>query len=107
MTSTSTTDAAPTVFSRRDYSNCFTTRTSATVLLVSCCGTCNYCAAKQHGALFRELFLQKLPSSVRLVVAASEQKDLPAVAELADRLMAITTPTSLATVRAQHAQDEL
>lgn len=59
------------------------------------------------GALFRELFLQKLPSNVPLVVAASEQKDLPAVAELADRLMAITAPTSLASVRAQHAQDEL
>ncbi|KAH7953740.1 hypothetical protein HPB49_011814 [Dermacentor silvarum] len=52
------------------------------------------------GALFREFFLQKLPLSVCLVIALSEQKDLPAVAELADRLMAITTPTSLAAVRA-------
>lgn len=59
------------------------------------------------GPLFRELFLQKLPSSVRLVVEASEQKDLAAVAELADRLMAVTTPTSLAAVREQQAQDEL
>lgn len=59
------------------------------------------------GALFRELFLQKLPSSVRLVVEASEKKDLPAVAELADRLVAITTPTSLAAVQEQRAQDEL
>ncbi|KAL3246129.1 hypothetical protein MRX96_057867 [Rhipicephalus microplus] len=34
--------------------------------------------------LFRELFLQKRPSSVRLVAEASEQKYLPAFAELAD-----------------------
>ncbi|KAL3184081.1 hypothetical protein MRX96_006189 [Rhipicephalus microplus] len=96
MTSTCTMDATPTVSS----------------VDVSCCGTCNYCAAKQttnsvDGALFRELFLQKLPSSVRMVIEASEQNDLPAVAELADRLVVITTPTSLAAVQEQRAQYEL
>ncbi|KAH7936761.1 hypothetical protein HPB49_003904 [Dermacentor silvarum] len=58
-------------------------------------------------AIFREVLLEKLPSSVRLVVAASEQNGLPAVAELADRLTAITTRTSLAAVRAEQAQDEV
>lgn len=59
------------------------------------------------GSLLRELFLQKLPSNVRMVVAASEQKDLPALAELADRLVAITPPTPLAAVQAQQSRDEL
>ncbi|KAH6945901.1 hypothetical protein HPB50_010555 [Hyalomma asiaticum] len=88
---------------RSDYSNCFATQTSATVLPVSCCGACIYCRRNNtvHGALFRELFLQKLPSNVRWVVAASEQKVLPLVAELADQLMAIATPTSVAAMRAQ------
>lgn len=61
----------------------------------------------EDGALLRELFLQKLPSSVRIVVAASEQKDLTAMAELADRLVAIIPTAPVAAVQAQLPRNEL
>ncbi|KAH9371127.1 hypothetical protein HPB48_004484 [Haemaphysalis longicornis] len=53
------------------------------------------------GALLRERFLQKLPSGVRMVVVASEHKDLAAAAELSDQLVAITPPTPVDAMQAQ------
>ncbi|KAL3225163.1 hypothetical protein MRX96_049335 [Rhipicephalus microplus] len=52
-------------------------------------------------------FLQKLPSGVRMVIAASEHKDLTAAAELADKLVAMTPPTPMAAVQAQQPLNEL
>lgn len=59
------------------------------------------------GVLLRELFLQKLPSGVRMVIAASEHKDLTAAAELADKLVAMTPPTPMAAVQARQPLNEL
>lgn len=50
------------------------------------------------GALLREFFWQRLPSSVHMVLAASEKK---AVAELANHLVAITPPPLVAVVQEQ------
>ncbi|KAH9382922.1 hypothetical protein HPB48_023552 [Haemaphysalis longicornis] len=60
-----------------------------------------------EGALLRERFLEKLPSGVRMVVAASVHKDLTAAAKLADQLVAITPPTAGAAVQAQMSRNEL
>lgn len=50
-------------------------------------------------ALFRELFLQRLPSNVRMVVASSTDSDVQQLAELADRIMdASTSNSSITTV---------
>ncbi|KAL3181862.1 hypothetical protein MRX96_008164 [Rhipicephalus microplus] len=59
------------------------------------------------GVLLRELYLQKLPSGVRMVIAASEHKDLTAAVELADKLVAMTPPTPMAAVQAQQPLNEL
>ena len=49
--------------------------------------------------LFRELFLQRLPSNVRMVVASSTDSDVQQLAELADRIMdAFTSNSSITTV---------
>ncbi|KAH6927907.1 hypothetical protein HPB50_009840 [Hyalomma asiaticum] len=42
--------------------------------------------------LVRELFVQRLPVTVRIGVTASGEMDIFKIAELADRLMAVTTP---------------
>ncbi|KAL3235208.1 hypothetical protein MRX96_022520 [Rhipicephalus microplus] len=44
---------------------------------------------------------------VRMVIAASEHKDLTAAAELADKLVAMTPPTPMAAVQAQQPLNEL
>ncbi|XP_077513916.1 uncharacterized protein LOC144124866 [Amblyomma americanum] len=45
------------------------------------------------GRLVRELFLQRLPTSVRIGLTASGDTDLAKMAELADKLMAVAVPT--------------
>ncbi|KAH6948629.1 hypothetical protein HPB50_025408 [Hyalomma asiaticum] len=52
------------------------------------------------GHLVRELFLQTVPATVRIRVTASGKMDIFKIAELADRLMAVTTP-AVATVLAE------
>ncbi|KAH9383977.1 hypothetical protein HPB48_025954 [Haemaphysalis longicornis] len=49
----------------------------------------------QHRVLLREVFLQKLPSEVCMVV------DLSVAAESAHQLVAITSPTPMVAVQAQ------
>ncbi|KFD50073.1 hypothetical protein M513_09033 [Trichuris suis] len=49
-------------------------------------------------ALFRELFLQRLPSSVRMILASStETMSVQTLAEIADRILE-ATPTTVSTV---------
>ncbi|KAL3200595.1 hypothetical protein MRX96_043268 [Rhipicephalus microplus] len=43
----------------------------------------------------------------RIVIGASEHKDLTAAAELADKLVAVTPPTPMAAVQAQQPLNEL
>ncbi|XP_037579866.1 uncharacterized protein LOC119462607 [Dermacentor silvarum] len=47
--------------------------------------------------LLREIFLQKIPPNVRMVMTASNENDLSKLAELADKLVAVA-PTSVAAV---------
>ena len=41
----------------------------------------------------RELFLQRLPANVRMVLASTDTKELPDLAQLADKIMEVATPT--------------
>ncbi|XP_070395576.1 uncharacterized protein [Dermacentor albipictus] len=50
-------------------------------------------ATASDGRLVRELFLQRLPASVRIGLTASGETDLAKMAELADKLMAVAVPT--------------
>nr|XP_054920602.1 uncharacterized protein LOC129381617 [Dermacentor andersoni] len=50
-------------------------------------------ATASDGRLVRELFLQGLPTSVRIGLTASGETDLAKMAELADKLMAVAVPT--------------
>ncbi|XP_075526581.1 uncharacterized protein LOC142558317 [Dermacentor variabilis] len=50
-------------------------------------------ATASDGRLVRELFLQRLPTSVRIGLTASGDTDLAKMAELADKLMAVAVPT--------------
>lgn len=42
--------------------------------------------------IFRELFLQRLPSNVRMILSASEIASTEALARMADRIMEVNTP---------------
>ncbi|KAH6921092.1 hypothetical protein HPB50_027920 [Hyalomma asiaticum] len=57
-------------------------------------------AASLDSHLVRELFLQRLPVTVRIGVTGSGETYISKIAELADRLMAVTTP-AVATVLAE------
>lgn len=54
-------------------------------------------AASVDAAILRELFLQRLPASVRVGLAAAHRLPLVELAELADRIMEVTGPTIGAT----------
>ncbi|KAH9377940.1 hypothetical protein HPB48_006128 [Haemaphysalis longicornis] len=54
-----------------------------------------------NGALLKELFLQRLPQSTRIVLAAAEDLSLDRAAELADRVHDATSPSSPASLRQQ------
>lgn len=62
-------------------------------------------AAGLDSLLLREIFLQRLPSNVRMVLTSTGEKDLSKLAERADALMAVATP-SVATVQAEPAQPD-
>lgn len=47
--------------------------------------------------LLREIFLQKIPPNVRMVLTASNEDDLAKLAELADKIIAVA-PTSVAAI---------
>nr|XP_050040351.1 uncharacterized protein LOC126537200 [Dermacentor andersoni] len=55
--------------------------------------------------LLREIFLQKIPPNVRMVMTASNENDLSKLAELADKLMAVA-PTSVAAVTSEPSPHE-
>ena len=56
----------------------------------------------EHGCtdntFLRELFLQRLPPNVRMVLASTDTKELPALANLADKIMEVATPATVSTV---------
>ena len=55
-------------------------------------------ATTTDGSIIKELFMQRLPTNVRMVLAASSDKDsLEELATLADRVMEVALP-SIATV---------
>lgn len=58
------------------------------------------CTASLDSRLVQELFLQRLPATVRIGVTASGETDVSKIAEMADRLMAVATP-AVATVLAE------
>ncbi|XP_037501210.1 uncharacterized protein LOC119375087 [Rhipicephalus sanguineus] len=62
------------------------------------------CTAGLDSRLVQELFLQRLPATVRIGVTASGETDVSKIAEMADRLMAVATPMAtpaVATVLAE------
>lgn len=53
-----------------------------------------WCGGDANDALLQELFLQRLPSNVRIVLAPSGTDiTLDNLAEMADRIMEVSTPT--------------
>ncbi|XP_037518005.1 uncharacterized protein LOC119394770 [Rhipicephalus sanguineus] len=58
------------------------------------------CTAGLDSRLVQELFLQRLPATVRIGVTASVETNVSKIAEMADRLMTVTTP-AVATVLAE------
>ncbi len=63
-------------------------------------------ASSTDTAFLRELFLQRLPANVRMVVASMDAKDLPDLAQLADKIMDVYPPT-ISTVTASPEVAEL
>lgn len=67
--------------------------------------------ARQDGQLplLRELFLQRLPQSVRVVLAGSDEASLDRLAQLADRITEYSTPsfTPIAATRMHEEPDRL
>ncbi|KAH8039388.1 hypothetical protein HPB51_006408 [Rhipicephalus microplus] len=67
--------------------------------------------ARQDGQLplLRELFLQRLPQSVRVVLAGSNETSLDRLAQLADRITEYSTPTfvPIAAARTHEQPDRL
>ena len=49
-------------------------------------------ASSTDASFLRELFLQRLPPNVRMVLASSETTDLVKIAQLADKVVEVTTP---------------
>ncbi|KAG0445199.1 hypothetical protein HPB47_018655, partial [Ixodes persulcatus] len=59
-------------------------------------------------SLLRELFLQRLPKNVRMVIASAGDIDLVRIAELADSIMEISTASpQVSTVHAQSIPEEV
>lgn len=46
-----------------------------------------------EASIFRELFLQRLPNNVRMILSASEITSTEALARMADRIIEVNTPT--------------
>ncbi|XP_077559151.1 uncharacterized protein LOC144174362 [Haemaphysalis longicornis] len=51
-------------------------------------------AQAMDGALLRELFLQRLPANVQMVLATASSMDLPSLASLADKVMEVASTAS-------------
>ena len=49
-------------------------------------------ASSTDASFLRELFLQRLPPNVRMVLASSETTDLVKIAQLADKVVEVATP---------------
>ena len=59
-------------------------------------------------AFLKELFLQRLPSSVRMVLASADPTtDLAKLAEMADKIIEVATPPTVAAVTATPASEDL
>lgn len=57
-------------------------------------------------SFLRELFLQRLPANVRMVLASTETKDLQDLAQLADKVMEVAAPT-VSSVRTTNSSPEI
>ena len=63
-------------------------------------------AGTMDNSVLRELFLQRLPANVRMVLASTpDQASLENLAQLADKIVEVATP-SVSTVSASHLSDE-
>lgn len=59
-------------------------------------------------SLLRELFLQRLPSNVRMVLASAGDIGLAKIAELADKIMEVSTPSpNISAAHTQSSRDEV
>lgn len=63
-------------------------------------------AATFDAGLLRELFLQRLPSNVRMILASATETSLQSLAEMADRILEVATP-SIAAVSSASLPDEV
>jgi hypothetical protein len=59
-----------------------------------------------EGSFLKELFLQRLPANIRIVLASSSTTSLEELAELADKVAEVAAPT-ITTVQAQQPANEL
>ena len=60
------------------------------------------------GSFIRELFLQRLPANVRMVLAStSDSVSLDDLAQLADKIVKVSAPQSVSTVRSSKRSDEV
>ena len=60
------------------------------------------------GSFIRELFLQRLPANVRMVLAStSDSVSLDDLAQLADKIVEVSAPQSVSTVRSSNLSDEV
>ena len=55
-------------------------------------------ASSTDASFLRELFLQRLPPNVRMVLASSDTTDLEKLAQLADKIVEVATPVQISTV---------
>ncbi|XP_042150451.1 uncharacterized protein LOC121838328 [Ixodes scapularis] len=60
---------------------------------------------KYHHVVSRELFLQRLPTNVRIILISAGETNLSKLAELADRLMAVPS-SSVSAVQAEPATSD-
>ncbi len=62
-------------------------------------------AGSTDASFLRELFLQRLPPSVRMVLASSDTTDLQKLAQLADKIVEVTVPTVSAVTARPHTSE--
>ena len=60
------------------------------------------------GSFMRELFLQRLPTNVRMVLASTDDTvSLDELAQLADKIVEVSVPQSVSAVQSTNLSDEL
>ena len=83
------------------FSKCSTPRSLGITNLHNCYAECSNClvtASTTDNTFLRKLFLQRLPSKVRMVLAStSTTGTLEELAELADKVVEVAAPTDAAT----------